>query len=641
MINKRVPPLLRSHFVLFLVGIVLLGMISGPLQAADTSPTMWDKVFGSESKGADAEQNKAKPKKTKASKQTQKQQKNSRSSKETANSKDSESKNSEARTDPVTPPSQASAEEKTDPGSTKVDAPFPNSSTTESTPSPAPFWKGLFSSTSSTSPLLEGSDKGLSNTTAQNASNPTPPTSAPAASPPTVPDVFPAPAASSTTSEPFWKRIFGNASSKPPESKSELSAVEPVKEQPPSPAIVVATPTQTTAPSISSSKTSAAEEEPSFWQKLFSNKSAANIKSSEPVAANAPQPSANNSAAIALPNTVVNNSGASDTKSNFALANVCERDKCELMIVYDTAINKANVEKFVQSTANIPAGTAVLFNSVDGDLNSGIRLGQVLRQKRFNSRIGRTNLSKKTLVEADGQCFSACVLAFSGGVNRRIDPNDQLGIYALRSNAKKVNEEDMRLAINGLNIYFDQMGVDRRLVQQMLQAKGLSVSLISLSNARLLNLDNSSRATTYPWRMQALDDGLLIALVTEKQSGGNYNVTLGLTRQNKDLRLTVFIKPSAGSINLSQLSDFLNRGPRPQLNFTNQAIPLNLIKPWEATSSGIQASALLTDKELATMSSSLEFELDFSQLNKNTYNLDGVTIFGTLGLKGALTAIKK
>jgi hypothetical protein len=338
---------------------------------------------------------------------------------------------------------------------------------------------------------------------------------------------------------------------------------------------------------------------------------------------------------------VVNNSGASDTKSNFALANVCERDKCELMIVYDTAINKANVEKFVQSTANIPAGTAVLFNSVDGDLNSGIRLGQVLRQKRFNSRIGRTNLSKKTLVEADGQCFSACVLAFSGGVNRRIDPNDQLGIYALRSNAKKVNEEDMRLAINGLNIYFDQMGVDRRLVQQLLQAKGLSVSLISLSNARLLNLDNSSRATTYPWRMQALDDGLLIALVTEKQSGGNYNVTLGLTRQNKDLRLTVFIKPSAGSINLSQLSDFLNRGPRPQLNFTNQAIPLNLIKPWEATSSGIQASALLTDKELATMSSSLEFELDFSQLNKNTYNLDGVTIFGTLGLKGALTAIKK
>ena len=631
MINKGDSPLINPRIVLFLAGIALLGLISGPLQAADASPTMWDKVFGAENKTSDAEPSKTKSKKTKSSKQTQKNQKSSKSSKAPANSKPDETKSSGATSQELAPASQTIAEEKVEPSS-----------------SPAPFWKGLFSAASSTSPLIEGADKGASNASAQNASSPASATSTSAVSPSpaplavsTTPAPEPTPAAPSATSEPFWKRIFGNASSKPPESKAEPSAIEPAKEQTPNPTTVVATPAQITTPSVGSSKTSATEEEPSFWQKLFSNKSASNAKSSEPVAANTPQPSINNSTAIALPSAVVNASGASDTKSNFALANVCERDKCELMIVYDAAINKANVEKFVQSTATIPAGTAVLFNSVDGDLNSGIRLGQILRQKRFNSRIGRTNLNKKTLVEADGQCFSACVLAFAGGVNRRIDPNDQLGIYALRSNAKKVNEEDMRLAINGLNIYFDQMGVDRRLVQQMLQAKGLSVSLISLSNARLLYLDNSSRATTYPWRMQALDDGLLIALVTEKQSGGNYNVTLGLTRQNKDLRLTVFIKPSVGSINLSQLSDFLNRGPRPQLNFTNQAIPLNLIKPWEATSSGIQASALLTDKELAPMSSSLEFELDFSQLNKNAYNLDGVTIFGTSGLKGALTAIKK
>ena len=631
MINKGDSPLINPRIVLFLAGIALLGLISGPLQAADASPTMWDKVFGAENKNSDAEPSKTKAKKTKSSKQTQKNQKSSKSSKAPANSKPDETKSSGATSQELAPASQTIAEEKVEPSS-----------------SPAPFWKGLFSAASSTSPLIEGADKGASNASAQNASSPASATSTSAASPSpaplavsTTPAPEPTPAAPSATSEPFWKRIFGNASSKPPESKAEPSAIEPAKEQTPNPTTVVATPAQITTPSVGSSKTSTAEEEPSFWQKLFSNKSASNAKSSEPVVANTPQPSIDNSTAIALPSAVVNASGASDTKSNFALANVCERDKCELMIVYDAAINKANVEKFVQSTATIPASTAVLFNSVDGDLNSGIRLGQILRQKRFNSRIGRTNLNKKTLVEADGQCFSACVLAFAGGVNRRIDPNDQLGIYALRSNAKKVNEEDMRLAINGLNIYFDQMGVDRRLVQQMLQAKGLSVSLISLSNARLLNLDNSSRATTYPWRMQALDDGLLIALVTEKQSGGNYNVTLGLTRQNKDLRLTVFIKPSAGSINLSQLSDFLNRGPRPQLNFTNQAIPLNLIKPWEATSSGIQASALLTDKELSTMSSALEFELDFSQLNKNAYNLDGVTIFGTSGLKGALTAIKK
>jgi hypothetical protein len=621
--------------VFFLAGIILLGLISGPLQAADTPPTMWDKVFGSKSNPSDTESVKAKPKKTKTPKQTQKHQKVSKLGKEKADSNESESKNSGATTDQAIPRSQANAEQKNDPSSTKYDAPLPNSSTPESTPSSANFWGGLFSGASSTSPLLEGADKDLSNTAPQSASSPISQASVPAAG------QSPDPANPATTSEPFWKGLFSSASSKPPESKAEPSAVEPSKAQTPNPVLTSTTPAQANTPPANSSKTNgAAEEGPSFWQKLFSNKSATNIKSSEPVAVNAPQPSTNESTAIALPNTVITGSNASDTKSNFALANVCERDKCELMIVYDVAINKANVEKFVHSTASIPAGTAVLFNSVDGDLNSGIRLGQVLRQKRFNSRIGRTNLNKKTLVETEGQCFSACVLAFSGGVNRRIDPNDQLGIYALRSNAKKVSEEDMRLAISGLSMYFDQMGIDRRLVQQMLQAKGLSVSLISLSNARLLNLDNSSRATTYPWRMQALDDGLLIALVTEKQSSGNYNVTLGLTKQNKDLRLTVFIKPTAGSINLTQLSDFLNRSPRPQLNISNQTLPLGLIKLWEPTSSGIQVSALLSEKESVLISSALELELDFPQLNKNAFNLDSVTIFGTSGLKGALATIK-
>jgi hypothetical protein len=311
------------------------------------------------------------------------------------------------------------------------------------------------------------------------------------------------------------------------------------------------------------------------------------------------------------------------------------------MILYDAPINKMNVEKFVQNTASIPAGTAVLFNSIDGDLNSGIKLGQTLRKKRFNARIGRTKFNKTTLTEIDGQCYSACLLAFAGGVNRRIDPNDQLGIYALRSNAKTVNENDMRAAVGGLGGYFDQMGIDRRLVDQMLQIKGTSVSLISLSNAKLLNLDNSSSATTYPWRLQALDDGLLIALTTEKQASGNFSITLGLTRQSKEFRLTVYIKPLSSTPNLTQLSDSLNRNSRLQMSYANQTIAPNLIKPWEPTGSGIQTAVVLSDKEIATLSSTLEFELDFAQINRNAFNLDGVTIFGTSGLKGALTAIKK
>jgi hypothetical protein len=247
------------------------------------------------------------------------------------------------------------------------------------------------------------------------------------------------------------------------------------------------------------------------------------------------------------------------------------------------------------------------------------------------------------LNEIDGQCYSACVLAFAGGVNRRIDPNDKIGIYALRSNTKTVNENEMKTAVNSLGSYFDQMGVDRRFVDQMLQAKGTSVSLISLSSAKLLNLDNGTRIITYPWRMQALDDGLLIILVTEKQVSNNFSITLGLTKQNKDkdFRLTVYAKPLSGNINLNQLADYLNRDTRLQLAFNNQAVAPGLMKPWEAMSNGVQTAIPISDKDLMGISSALEFELNLLQSGNNPYKLDGVTIFGTSGLKGALAAIKK
>jgi hypothetical protein len=600
-----------------LLGIAFLGTISAPIQAANNPPSTWDKLFGSDTKQPELEQKKSKPKKAKQDKPTQRPKQSKTGTTPSAQSSSTEEPIREIESRPT-----EKAVEK------PLTTPEQDSST-----SIGGFFKGVFGGASSTSPLLEGGNQAETPKAAPGA-----PTASPVA--PVAPVVAPVNSQKTVSppepsnSEPFWKRIFGGASSQPLDTRIEPSAK-------PTPA----------TPATSRSTT---DEEAAFTQKLSGGKPSSETnskgessatkssdKTNEPSSTSNPINNVSDNQSINLPAALTANPNASETKTNFSLSNVCEREKCELMILYDAPINKANVEKFIQSTASIPAGTAVLFNSIDGDLNSGIKLGQVLRQKRFNARIGRTKLNKKTLVESDGQCFSACTLAFAGGVSRRIDPNDQIGIYALRSNSKTINENEMRTAINGLSIYLEQMGVDRRLVDQMLQVKGSAVSIISLSNAKLLNLDNSSRTTTYPWRMQALDDGLLIALVSEKQASGNFSVTLGLTKQNRELRLTIYIKPTSESLNLSQLSDFLNRNARLQMSFANQTISPSLIKPWEATGSGIQTAVLLSDKELTSLSSALEFEVELAQINRNPYNLDGVSIFGTQGLKGALSTIKK
>jgi len=580
MIFKGICLPFHPRFALFFIVIALQGAISGPLQAADNpSPSTWDKLFGSAPKTPESDPKEQKPKKTKASKESTKKQK-------------SPSPQKASEESPVARPStsdkEASPSEKTEPSNLKA-ATAPKAANPSS---PAPFWKGLFSGASSSSPLLEGP-------------------------------------ATSNAAQPF------SAPVNTPAADTATTAAPPVNEP--------------SAPTAASDK-SGGEEEPSFWQKLLGGKSTNKkvaTSTSKPVeppieqAGTPPTPAT--PAPLSLPTVVAPSPSTTDTKANFALATVCEREKCELMILYDAPINKTNVDKFIQSTASIPAGTAVLFNSIDGDLNSGIKLGQALRQKRFNARVGRTKLNKKTLNEIDGQCFSACVLAFAGGVNRQIDPNDQIGIYALRSNSKTVNESEMKTAVNNLGMYFEQMGVDRRFVNQMLQIKGSAVSLVSLSNAKLLNLDNGTRIVTYPWRMQALDDGLLIILVTEKQAANHFSITLGLTKQgkDKDFRLTIYAKPLSENPNLSQLADYLNRDSRLQLVFSNQTVAPSLMKPWEATSNGVQTAVLLSDKELMGMSSALEFELNLLQNSNNLYKLDGVTIFGTSGLKGALAAIKK
>ena len=547
------------------------------------------------------------------------------------------SKQAEIKPGPTTSPEPA--EKSALPPATPRAATTPNAAVS-TTPSAqessgaAPFWKGLFSGASSSSPIQEGAAQSSTplpssgggsalSADALTSTTPTPPVNEP------------------SNAEPFWKRIFGGASSKQAEIKPEqVTATEPLKETIP-------------APATASSK-SGSDEEPSFWQKLFGNKptdqkvGASKTRPSDaPVEQRAVVPATSSApptpATLSLPTAVAPSLSTTDTKANFSLATVCEREKCELMVLFDAPINKANVDKFIQSTSSIPAGTAVLLNSTDGDLNSGIRLGQVLRQKYFNTRVGRTQLNRKTLNEIDGQCYSACVLAFAGGVNRRIDPNDKIGIYALRSSTKTVNENEMKAAVNNLEMYFEQMGVDRRFVNQMLQIKGSTVSLVSLSNAKLLNLDNGTRIVTYPWRMQALDDGLLIILVTEKQAANHFSITLGLTKQgkDKDFRLTIYAKPLSENPNLSQLADYLNRDTRLQLVFSNQTVSPGLIKPWEATSNGVQTAVPLSDQELMGMSSALAFELNLLQNSNNPYKLDGVTIFGTSGLKGALAAIKK
>ena len=78
----------------------------------------------------------------------------------------------------------------------------------------------------------------------------------------------------------------------------------------------------------------------------------------------------------------------------------------------------ADGEKFADLVR--PLGrTVVVLNSPGGSLFAGLRIGQLIRNRRF-----------LTIVTDGDLCASACALAWIGGVGRYLGPKSRLGFHA-------------------------------------------------------------------------------------------------------------------------------------------------------------------------------------------------------------------
>jgi hypothetical protein len=354
--------------------------------------------------------------------------------------------------------------------------------------------------------------------------------------------------------------------------------------------------------------------------------------------------SANNDIKLASGSSAATSKGGKelDEKPKFAISNICDQQKCQLMVVYESAINSNNLEAFISQTANLPTGTIILLNSQGGDLSSGIRLGQVIRQKGFNTRVGRAQEQQNATVKAPGVCLSSCALAFLGGNQRQIDERDELGFFSLQSTQKfpsKLSEEDLKKALSNIARYLDQMNINGTLLEQIMRIEGNSPLLINPTSAKALNIENASKSELNPWIVQALDNGVLVAITSQKQTQGQFNITLGLSKASGDFRLIVLIKPSINFIEPKKLIEQLSKSP-PILIAKDKVLKLKLDKNWQQTATGSQANFFLIEDDLLQIASQVEFEFQLPP-NIKQLGLDQNTLFSTRGLVGAVIALKK
>lgn len=136
----------------------------------------------------------------------------------------------------------------------------------------------------------------------------------------------------------------------------------------------------------------------------------------------------------------------------------------------------------------IERGT-IYINSIGGDLQAGMELGEFIRRAGFNTAIGRRGASYGKPIP--GSCQSACLMTFAGGVYRFADANTFFGIHRFYS--RSVTTQDLALgqvvsaAITG---YLIRLGVSPTLFERMANA-GATPQKLPVDEALKLNLVNN------------------------------------------------------------------------------------------------------------------------------------------------------
>ena len=207
-------------------------------------------------------------------------------------------------------------------------------------------------------------------------------------------------------------------------------------------------------------------------------------------------------------------------------------------------IEKMSADQFAEFTQTYPAQTVVVLQSLGGDLIGGLRLGQAIRARGFNTYL--TARAPQTDAKTLGKCFSACAYAFLGGMERRIDPLAQYGVHQFRGQGKDLDAVQTQKLAAILGRYIDAMGVNRQLLDMALVTEPGKVQLVAESSRKAWRVENTamaSNAVLAKWRLEAAGGGKRLAFASQRQLKSAATVTLAFANLDGQMRVLLIVRP--------------------------------------------------------------------------------------------------
>jgi hypothetical protein len=320
------------------------------------------------------------------------------------------------------------------------------------------------------------------------------------------------------------------------------------------------------------------------------------------------------------------------------------------LILASGQIEKLSSDHFAEFTQNYPAKTIVILQSLGGDLIGGLRLGQAIRARNFQTYLSAR--APRTDDKTIGKCFSACAYAFLGGVERQVDPLAQFGVHQFRGQDKNLDAIQTQKLSAILGRYMDTMGVNRQLLDSAMATDPGKVQLINASLRKAWRVENAGIGTNVvlnKWRLEAASGGKRLGFATQRQRKSAASVTLAFAQFDGQTRALLIVRPDPaleGSATWSQY--FAERTPLTieLVNASGEAgrsYQLSAISNWSSAgptnTPGTRQIWFMANAEIIQqLQASPQFWV--KPMWSNLPNgLDDRTLFGTSGLKDVLLAL--
>jgi len=132
----------------------------------------------------------------------------------------------------------------------------------------------------------------------------------------------------------------------------------------------------------------------------------------------------------------------------------------------------------------------VYFNSPGGHVVEAMDLGRLLRTRRYSTSVGER--TPDGAAPRAGRCYSACPIAYSGGVPRSLEPGSVFGIHRAENSVPVPDEPAFQQVVTGqVKDYLAEMGISGELVTIMSKVPHDAIRELTIDEAVRLDLVNT------------------------------------------------------------------------------------------------------------------------------------------------------